>query len=116
MESGRGGSGRGRGAGGGPGAGGKEQSTDLFVLNLPYVAMEAELATHLEAVAGSGGVDSVALLHQSDGRPRGMAKVRMKSAALASACIAQLDGARFGGRELKVRLDGAPSAHHLSRS
>ena len=74
------------------------------------------LAAHLEAVAGSGGVDSVALLHQSDGRPRGMAKVRMKSAALASACIAQLDGARFGGRELKVRLDGAPSAHHLARS
>ncbi|KAL1504437.1 hypothetical protein AB1Y20_010843 [Prymnesium parvum] len=77
----------------------------LFLLNVPFDAAEEELQAHMESVAGCGGVTSVRFLYLQDGRPRGLAKVQMASAALATKCIAQLDGMPFRGRELRVRAD-----------
>ena len=51
-----------------------------------------------------GKVVFVKLLQGADGRPRGQARVRMKSPEEAKAALA-LDGREFGGRVLKVQAD-----------
>ena len=61
-ERGRGGGRRGRGGGAAP-QDEQDQPKDIFLLNVPYAATEQELASHLETVAKSGGVEGVRLLY-----------------------------------------------------
>jgi len=92
--------GRGNGAkGGGGGGGGGGAGERLFVKNLPYSADEAELRSFFGAE-----VAEVTLVRGADGRPRGLARVRMASATAAKAGLA-LDGKECGGRPLRVQLD-----------
>ena len=73
----------------------------LFVRNVPYAVSEEDVQQHFGVV---GKVVFVKLLQGADGRPRGQARVRMKSPEEAKAALA-LDGREFGGRVLKVQAD-----------
>ncbi len=71
----------------------------LFVGNLPYTATEDEVRGLFEQ---HGEVISVALINDREtGRPRGFGFVEMDDAA-ADTAKANLNGADFGGRQLRV--------------
>jgi hypothetical protein len=91
-----------RGGGEQQGGGGRSPPDQLYVRNVPYTAAEDELAEHFGT---AGGVAFVDLLVGSDGRPRGAARVRMRSAQDAQDALRALDGAELGGRPLRVQLD-----------
>ncbi len=71
----------------------------IYVGNLPFSASEADV----EALfAAHGQVHSVKLITDREtGRPRGFGFVEMEPTA-AEEAIKQLDGAEFGGRNLRV--------------
>lgn len=69
----------------------------IYVGNLPFSATEDEVR---ELFSQHGTVSSVNLISDRDtGRPRGFGFVEMEDV---SAAISALDGAMFGGRNLKV--------------
>src|SRR5437868_13730631 len=75
-------------------------SVRLFIGNLPYVATEAELRTHLSSV---GDPTSVVLpVDRETGRPRGFAFVDYADRAVAEEAIRQFDQQPFKGRPLAV--------------
>jgi superfamily II DNA/RNA helicase len=79
--------------------GGKAAS--IYVANLPWRASAAELTT---LFGRYGDVhDSTIITDRQSGRSRGFGFVSMPSPA-ATAAVAALDGATFGGRDLTVRL------------
>ena len=98
-----GGSGGGSSRSASPPPRGKENNNDkLFVRNVPYRTTEEEMQTHFETV---GKVVSVELLQGNDGRPRGLARVRMAKASDAVAVCEALDGKVLSGRQLRIGLD-----------
>jgi len=75
-------------------------SVRLFIGNLPYVATEAELRTHLSSV---GDPTSVVLpVDRETGRPRGFAFVDYADRAVAEEAIKRFDQQPFKGRPLAV--------------
>ena len=98
------------GGGGGSGGGGAAAAASgrLFIRNLPYQASEEELASHLGARCDGLVVSSVTLLRSPEGQSRGMAKVDVSTADAAARVIAALDGAKLGGRPLRIAHDVEP--------
>lgn len=75
-------------------------SSKLYVGNLPFSATESEVH---ELFSQAGDVAEVALINdRMTGRPRGFAFVTMATPEAAQAAIDKLNGAAFGGRELKI--------------
>jgi cold-inducible RNA-binding protein len=75
-------------------------STKLFVGNLPFDTVDADLQTHFEQ---AGAVSTVSIMREREtGRPRGFAFVEMQSGQDAQAAIEQLNEQPFGGRRLIV--------------
>ena len=73
--------------------------TKIYVGNLPFTATESEVR---DLFAQHGTVESVALPSDREtGRPRGFGFVEMDDDG-ATAAIEALDGAEYGGRNLKV--------------
>lgn len=85
--------------------------TRLYVGNLPFSATEDDVRSLFESY---GTVNEVSLVNDRDtGRFRGFGFVEMDAQG-ANAAIQALDGADFGGRDLKVnearpREDNRPS-------
>ena len=72
----------------------------LYVGNLPYTMMDAELA---EAFAEIGEVvEAVVVIDRETGRSRGFGFVEMAVDEDADAAVEQLDGTQVGGRTLRV--------------
>jgi len=79
----------------------------LYVDNLPPDATEETLRAHF---AVHGGVAEVEIMiDRRSGNARGQARVTMTSPTFAERAVRELDGAPFGGRNLRVS-DKAPSA------
>ena len=88
----------------------------IYVGNLAFQATEDDLK---EVFSEYGAVNRVSLpTNRETGRKRGFAFVEMEDEAKEDAAIAELDGAEWLGRELKVNKakpreprigDGAPS-------
>lgn len=75
-------------------------STKLFVGNLPFDTLDADLQAHFER---AGAVETVSIMREREtGRPRGFAFVEMASGQDAQAAIDQLHEQPFGGRNLIV--------------
>lgn len=75
-------------------------SKNIYVGNLPWSSSENDVRAAFEA---HGPVSSVKLIEDREtGRPRGFGFVEMDDDAAAMAAIEALDGADFGGRNLKV--------------
>jgi RNA recognition motif-containing protein len=75
-------------------------STKLFVGNLPFDTLDADLQAHFER---AGSVATVNIMREREtGRPRGFAFVEMESGQDAQAAIDQLHEQPFGGRRLIV--------------
>ena len=114
-----------RNSGGGAAA---EPTESLFVRNLSYETTEAELSEHLEgavsaskaaaytgaakfgesassAATATKSVAAVSILVGADGRPRGLARIRMASKEGAKAVVEQLNGKQLGGRSLSIDFD-----------
>lgn len=73
---------------------------NIYVGNMPYSMSEEELK---ETFAAHGAVSSARLvMDRETGRPKGFGFVEMDNADEAKAAIAAINGASFGGRELKV--------------
>ena len=74
-------------------------SKNIYVGNLPWSSTEEEVRAAFEAY---GEVISVKLVEDREtGRPRGFGFVEMEDAG-AEEAIKNLDGADFGGRNIKV--------------
>lgn len=72
----------------------------IYVGNLPYSVNEAEVT---DVFAEYGTVKSVKLpTDRETGRPRGFGFVEMETDEQEESAIAELDGAEWMGRELKV--------------
>lgn len=79
---------------------GLERIVTIYVGNLSFQATEEDLR---EVFAEYGEVSRVSLpTDRETGRKRGFAFVEMKDDATEDAAIAELDGAEWLGRELKV--------------
>jgi hypothetical protein len=77
-----------------------EKSVTIYVGNLSFQATEEDLK---EVFAEYGEVSRVSLpTDRETGRKRGFAFVEMKDESTEDAAIAELDGAEWLGRELKV--------------
>ena len=75
-------------------------STKLFVGNLPFDTVDADLQSHFEQ---AGQVSTVNIMREREtGRPRGFAFVEMQSGQDAQQAIDQLNEQPFGGRRLIV--------------
>jgi RNA recognition motif-containing protein len=95
---------------------GLERIVTIYVGNLSFQATEEDLR---EVFAGYGAVSRVSLpTDRETGRKRGFAFVEMEDETQEDAAIAELDGAEWLGRELKVNKakpreprsgNGAPS-------
>lgn len=72
----------------------------LFIGNLPYGASEADLRTHLSAVAEPSHVAMP--VDRETGRPRGFAFVEFAERAVAEEVIKKFDAQPFQGRPLAV--------------
>lgn len=93
-------------AGGGGGGGrGVVRTEGLFVRNLSYGSTEEELSAHLETVTGPQSVVSTSLLRDEQGKPRGLARVRMRSADEAAKACEALNGQPLAGRSLTIEAD-----------
>ena len=79
----------------------------LFIRNVPYKVTAEALGAHLarQSALPPAAVASVELLVGDDGRPRGLARVRMDSAQSAAKAVAQADGQKLEGRPLRVVPD-----------
>jgi RNA recognition motif-containing protein len=83
----------------------------IYVGNLPWSATEEDVR---EAFASYGDVKSVKLVEDREtGRPRGFGFVEMDDQS-ALAAIEALDGANFGGRNIKVN-EARPRAERAPR-
>jgi len=83
----------------------------IYVGNLPWSATEEDVR---DAFANYGEVKSVKLVEDREtGRPRGFGFVEMDDQA-ALAAIEALDGADFGGRNIKVN-EARPRAERAPR-
>jgi cold-inducible RNA-binding protein len=72
----------------------------LYVGNIPYETLEADLEAHF---ATAGAVESVTIMRDRDtGRARGFAFVEMANEADAQNAIDTLHEQNFGGRALTV--------------
>ena len=72
----------------------------IYVGNLPFNTTEAQIS---EAFSKHGEVQDVAIISDREtGRSRGFGFVEMRDDNAARAAISALDGADFGGRQLKV--------------
>lgn len=83
---------------------------NIYVGNLPYETTEDDLRQAFEA---HGEVSSVQLIvDRYTGKSRGFAFVEMSDDGNSQTAIEQLNGADFGGRQLKVtkanRSEGGP--------
>lgn len=91
----------------------------IYIGNLSFQATEDDLR---EIFAEYGAVSRVSLpIDRETGRKRGFAFVEMEDAAKEDAAIAELDGAEWLGRELKVnkakpREEGGGSGGRRSAS
>ena len=75
-------------------------STKLFVGNLPFDTLDADLQAHF---ASAGSVATVNIMREREtGRPRGFAFVEMESEQDARTAIDQLHEQPFSGRRLIV--------------
>ena len=75
-------------------------SRKLYVGNLPYEVVEAELQELFER---AGSVESVTVMRdQMTGRARGFAFVEMSTDEEAQNAITQLNGSQMGGRNLTI--------------
>ena len=93
-------------AGGGGGGGrGVVRTEGLFVRNLSYGSTEEELSAHLETVTGPQSVVSTSLLRDEQGKPRGLARVRMRSADEAAKACEALNGQPLAGRSPTIEAD-----------
>jgi RNA recognition motif-containing protein len=96
-----------------------EKSVTIYIGNLSFQATEDDLR---EVFAEYGEVSRISLpTDRETGRKRGFAFVEMKDEAKEDAAIADLDGAEWLGRELKVnkakpRENRAPSGGGRSYS
>ncbi len=73
---------------------------NIYVGNLPFSTTAAELE---EAFGQYGQVDSAAVISDREtGRSRGFGFVEMGNDEEARRAIEELDGADFGGRDLRV--------------
>ncbi|MDJ0664739.1 MAG: RNA-binding protein [Acidimicrobiia bacterium] len=73
---------------------------NIYVGNLPFSTTAAELE---EAFSQYGTVDSAAVISDREtGRSRGFGFVEMGNDEEARRAIEELDGADFGGRDLRV--------------
>ena len=73
---------------------------NIYVGNLPFSTTAADLE---EAFAQYGTVDSAAVISDREtGRSRGFGFVEMGNDDEARRAIEELDGADFGGRDLRV--------------
>ena len=75
-------------------------SVRLFIGNLPYAAIEAELREHLSSVGEPTQI--VLPVDRETGRPRGFAFVDYADRAVAEAAISRFDQQPFKGRPLAV--------------
>lgn len=66
-----------------------------------------ELELHCQSVAGLSAPPRARLLLGKEGKPRGLALVQLGGADDAEAAAGLLDGRALGGRELRVKRDGA---------
>ncbi len=77
-------------------------SNKLYVGNISYETSEQDLES---AFSAHGTVKSVKIVKDRDsGRSKGFGFVEMDNADEAQACIENLDGNEFGGRNLKVNI------------
>ncbi len=73
---------------------------NIYVGNLPFETQEDDLRRAFEA---HGEVSTAKVITDREtGRPRGFAFIEMPDEGQAQAAIAELNGADFGGRALKV--------------
>ena len=73
---------------------------DIYVGNLPWSASEQELA---DSFSQYGTVEKTSIIvDRESGRSKGFGFVTMNDADEANAAIEALNGADFGGRNLKV--------------
>ena len=70
----------------------------IYVSNVPWSSSREELTEFF----GVGVVDVSLPIDRETGRLRGFAFVEFETAAQAEAAIRDLNGARLGGRELRV--------------
>ena len=75
----------------------------LFVRNLPYTASEEDIRQHFESIGAS--VRRVSILQDATGRPRGLARVEMRSVDEAKQAVEKMDGVSLGGRSLRVAFN-----------
>ena len=73
--------------------------------NLSYGSTEGELVAHLEGAAGPDSVAAASMLLDADGRPRGLARVRMRTPEQAQKVMEALSGQSLGGRSLNIEFD-----------
>ena len=87
----------------------QQDSARIFVRNLPYSAIESDLAVHF---ARCGEVREVSMMYGKDGKPRGLAHVTYVDTASAQRACTELDGEVFDGRklflEVSTRGEGRP--------
>lgn len=77
-------------------------STNIYVGNLPFSTSSPDLE---QLFAEYGEVDRAQVISDREtGRSRGFGFVEMASAEEAEKAIEELDGADFGGRQLKVNV------------
>lgn len=94
--------------GGGGGAVDAVTARSVFLSNLPY-RVDADGIARAVAEAG-GGDDAEVELFMRDGRPSGLALVRLASPEAAERAIAALDGTDLGGRTVFARAARPPAA------
>ncbi len=73
---------------------------NLYIENIPYTTSEADLRRIFEPC---GGIVRISIpIERETQRPRGFAFVEMTSVREGQRAIRDLDGAKLGGREIRV--------------
>ena len=81
----------------------------LYCGNLPYNASEQQIQEFFEQT-GSRKVSQIKIItDRESGRPRGFAFVELTEPQMADTAIAELHGAKFGGRTIVVNHAHQPN-------
>lgn len=88
----------------GGGGGGSQEST-LYCVNLPFETDENGIAAHFSAFGANAG--SIQIQRHSDTGNIKAALVKLPNAEAANAAVLELNERDFGGRSVRVKIDGS---------